>query len=80
VAIESGGREPSPRQLARLIETAKRENVRVIFVQPQFSPQSAASVARGINGAVIAIDPLSRDYIRNLMEMAEAVKTALADR
>jgi zinc transport system substrate-binding protein len=77
VAIESGGREPSPRQLARLIETARREGVRVIFVQPQFSSQSAASVARAIGGAVIAIDPLAEDYIGNLYELAETIKTAL---
>jgi zinc transport system substrate-binding protein len=79
VAIESGGREPSPRQLARLIEAARQEDVRVIFVQPQFSRRSAASVARAIGGAVIAIDPLAGDYLRNLEEMAETVRTALAD-
>jgi zinc transport system substrate-binding protein len=78
VAIESGGREPSPRQLARLIEAARAENVRVIFVQPQFSSQSALSVARAIDGVVVAIDPLARDYLRNLSEMSAAVKDALS--
>jgi len=77
MAIESGGREPSPRQLARLIEAARAEDVRVIFVQPQFSSRSAASVARAIDGAVVAIDPLARDYLRNLSEMAAVVKSAL---
>jgi zinc transport system substrate-binding protein len=77
IAVETGGSEPSARQLARLIEQARGSGVRVIFVQPQFSRKSAETVAAEIGGAVIPIDPLARDYIRNLEQMARAVEEGL---
>jgi zinc transport system substrate-binding protein len=77
IAVETGGAEPSARQLARLIEEAKTSNVRVIFVQPQFSQKSAGTIAAEIGGAVVPIDPLAGDYIENLEQMARAVEEGL---
>ena len=77
IAVETGGSEPSARQLARLIDQARSSDVRVIFVQPQFSRKSAETVAAEIGGAVIPIDPLARDYIENLEQMARAVEEGL---
>jgi zinc transport system substrate-binding protein len=75
--IESEGKEPSGQQLARMIELAKAEGVRVIFVQPQFSKKSAQSVADAIGGVVASIDPLAKDYVANLEGVASAVREAL---
>jgi zinc transport system substrate-binding protein len=77
MTVETGGTEPSARQLARLIEEAKAREVRVIFVQPQFSQKSAQTVASEIEGAVVPIDPLARDYLENLENMARAVEEGL---
>lgn len=77
-SVEVSGKEPSPRQLASIIEKAKEEGVRVIFVQPQFSPRLAESVAREIGGAVVPLDPLARDYLLNLERIGEAISKALA--
>jgi zinc transport system substrate-binding protein len=77
IAVETGGTEPSARQLARLIEEARERGVRVIFVQPQFSQKSAETIAAEIDGEVIPIDPLARDYIENIEKMARAVKEGL---
>jgi zinc transport system substrate-binding protein len=77
IAVETGGSEPSARQLARLIEQAKSEGVRVVFVQPQFSRKSAQTIAAEIGGAVVPIDPLARDYVKNLERMARAVEEGL---
>jgi len=76
-AVEMGGKEPSAKQLAQLIEQAKAEGVRVIFVQPQFSRASAETVARAIGGAVVALDPLAGNYLENLETMAEEIRRAL---
>jgi len=77
IAVETGGAEPSARQLTRLIEQARIAGVRVIFVQPQFSQKSAETIAAEIGGAVVPIDPLARDYIDNLERMARAVEEGL---
>lgn len=75
--IEIEGKDPSGQQLARMIEMAKDEDVRIIFVQPQFSADSARRVAEAIGGAVVSINPLARDYLSNLEQVAVAVREAL---
>lgn len=73
IPIEIEGKEPSAKQLARIIDKAKKDGVRVIFVQPQFSRKSAESIAGAIEGAVVPINPLARDYLANLDRMASSV-------
>jgi zinc transport system substrate-binding protein len=75
--IEIEGKDPSGQQLVRVIEMAKEQGVRVIFVQPQFSRQSAERVAGAIDGAVLPIDPLARDYVGNLERVATEIREAL---
>jgi zinc transport system substrate-binding protein len=75
--IEIQGKTPTARQLAAIIERAREEGVKVIFVQPQFSRKSAQIVAQAVGGAVVPIDPLARDYITNLERMASAVVEGL---
>jgi len=79
VAVEIEGKEPSPRQLSELIKKAKKDAVKVIFVQPQFAKKNAETVARAIGGAVVPINPLAKDYLRNLKEMAVTIKRALLE-
>lgn len=77
VAVETGGSEPSAQQLARLIERARQRQVRIIFVQPQFSRTGAGAVAEAIGGVVVPLDPLAEDYVENLREMARLIADAL---
>jgi len=76
-AIEMLGREPTGRQLARIIEHARTEDVRVIFVQAQFSRSSAEAVAEAIGGSVVVMDPLARDHLANLERVAREIGAAL---
>ncbi|UCD64240.1 MAG: zinc ABC transporter substrate-binding protein [Candidatus Zixiibacteriota bacterium] len=76
-AIEAGGKEPSARQLAELVERAERDSVSVIFIQPQFSQRQAESVGRAIGAGVQTLDPLSGDYLNNLVDMATSIASAL---
>ncbi len=78
IPIEKLGKEPGPKQLATLIEQARTQAIRVIFVQPQFSRKSAEEVARAIGGRVEMVDSLDPDYFASLRRMAEAL--AAADR
>ena len=66
IAVEIEGKEPSAGDMARLVETAKENNIKIIFVQPQFSTKSAEVIAKEIGGSVVAVDPLPQDYITNL--------------
>jgi zinc transport system substrate-binding protein len=78
VAVETGGKEPTGKQLSALIDRATRSHVKVIFVQPQFDQKNAETTAKAIGGAVVSLDPLSPDYLKNLSDMASRIESALA--
>ena len=75
-AIEIGGKEPSPATLEQVIEHAKEEDVKIIFVQPEFSQNSARSIAQAIGGAVVTLAPLNPDYINNLLHISSELEKA----
>jgi zinc transport system substrate-binding protein len=77
VPVQIEGKEPTPRQLARLIELAKEDDVKVIFATPQFSKKSADALAQAIGGAVVPLDDLAPNYLKNLREMAAKLDSAL---
>ncbi|MEA2067692.1 MAG: zinc ABC transporter substrate-binding protein [Verrucomicrobiota bacterium] len=77
VPIELEGKSPSPRQLANLIEQARAEGVKVVFVQKQFPASSANAVAQAIGGTVVQLDPLAEDVVANLRQIAESIIQAL---
>ncbi len=76
-SIEVDGKEPSPRDLARIIAAGKESGARVVFVQPQFSRKSAAVIARQIGATVVPLDPLAEDWAENLRSAARALAEAL---
>jgi len=73
VAIQTAGREPGARALADLVDSAARQEVRAVFVQPQFSERSAEAVAGEIGAVVVALDPLAYDCLGNLRAIADTV-------
>ncbi len=72
-AIESGSRRPEPKQIATLIEKAKKDGVKLVFVQPQFDQSSAKTLAEAIGGQVMELDPLKEDVFANLNGIAETI-------
>jgi zinc transport system substrate-binding protein len=77
VPVEIEGKSPKPAQLKQHIEHAKKNGIKVIFAQPQFSAKSAALVAREIGGEVVLADPLEEDWLANMRAVAEQFKSAL---
>lgn len=75
-AVEFQGKEPGAKRLSQLIKAAKKEGVKVIFVQPQFSRKSADAVAAAIGGTVVPLNPVAKDYMENLHTMATAIQNA----
>lgn len=73
MAIEIEGKEPSPRQLAKIIRKCRSENIKVMFVQQQFSSRATQTIADSIGGSVIRLDPLAEDYFSNLELISQTV-------
>ena len=76
-SIEIEGKDPTIKQLKDIITEAGKDNIKVIFVQEQFNARSAEKVAQEINGVVVRIDPLARDYINNLRTIADLINNNL---
>ena len=77
IPIELGGNEPTPRMLEKVIALARERDIRVIFVQPEFSKTSAERVAQAIDGAVVEVAPLRPDYLENMYEIAAKIEDGI---
>ncbi|MGB9685529.1 MAG: metal ABC transporter solute-binding protein, Zn/Mn family [Rectinema subterraneum] len=75
-AVELGGKEPTQKELTTLVELAKKEKAKAIFVQAQFSQSAAQAVANTVGAAVVPIDPLAADWLANLGRMGQALLNA----
>jgi zinc transport system substrate-binding protein len=75
-AIEVNGKEPKPRDLAELIKMGRKNGVKTVFVQPQFSKRAAATIAKDLNAVVVETDPLDADFIGNTQKFIDALKEA----
>jgi zinc transport system substrate-binding protein len=75
-AVETGGREPGPRDLARLIGDARQEKAAAIFVQAQFPAEAARTAAAAIGAELVSLDPLAADWLANIRLMGSALKKA----
>jgi zinc transport system substrate-binding protein len=78
ISIEELGKEPTASHIGELINRARKDNIKIIFVPTQFNPQSAKIIASGIGGRVVPLDNLSREYLKNMRaissELIEALK------
>ncbi len=76
IPVQREGKEPGAKALAALVDEARREGVKVIFVQPQLSSRAAEQLARAIHGRVETIDPLAPDYVENMLRVARLIAEA----
>ena len=74
ISIEEGGKEPSPAQLKKLIETCRNENVHTIFVQQEFDQRNAQLIAHELGIDIVSINPLSYDWTEEMLRTAKGLK------
>jgi zinc transport system substrate-binding protein len=79
-AIEADGKQPSPKQLRELVQKARSEKVKVIFIQPQFDRHSAQTVADALGARVVLINDMEKEVIVNLQDMAIKIEKAFRDK
>ena len=77
LAIEKEGKSVIASELRRIVEVAKDKGIDVIFVQKGFDAKSARSVAREIKGKIMEVDPLEKNWIRNLDDFALLLRAVI---
>lgn len=71
--IEVSGKEPKPKELMNLMQTAKKEKVHAIFTQPEFSDKSAKIMAQELHLKVIKVSPLQKAWDKQLVKIAKSI-------
>lgn len=77
ISIEIAGKAPKAREVKQLIEFATANQIRMIFVQPQFSVKQAEIIASETGATLITADPLAENWHENLKTVATAISEAL---
>ncbi len=79
ISVEFEGKEPPPAMLRELIDRARKDGLRTIFVQKEYDTKNAQAIADETGSVVKIIDPLSEDWFDTNMEIIKAVYSSLAD-
>lgn len=75
--IEEESKEPTAEGIKNLIDQARKYDIKVIFASPEFSTKSAEAVAREIDGSVVLISSLEKNYVENMRKAAEIFAGAM---
>jgi len=79
ISVEFEGKEPPPALLKSLIDRARVDGLKTIFVQREYDTKNAQAIADETGSVVKIIDPLSEDWFDTNMEIIKAVYESLAD-
>lgn len=76
ISIEHNGKEPSVKWIQEIIDFAKSENIKAIFVQEEFDKRNAEIISKELGIEIIEVHPLKEDYeteMKNLLNKLETI-------
>lgn len=73
IAVEHEGKEPTPKQLASLVDIAKRNGIKYILYQPQYSKDKVSGIAAETGAQAVMIDPLCDDIIQGIKDLTDLI-------
>ena len=74
IPIEEEGREPSAAQLKDVISKGKEENVKILFVQEEFSNRNIDIIKNSLNVEAVAINPLSYHLDEEMIRISKLLQ------
>jgi zinc transport system substrate-binding protein len=79
ISVEYEGKEPPPSRMKELIDRARKENIRSIFVQREFDSKNAKAIAGEIGAEITLIDPLSENWQKSTTDILNALHKSLLE-
>ncbi|MDR0748606.1 MAG: zinc ABC transporter substrate-binding protein [Tannerellaceae bacterium] len=73
LCIEMEGKEPSPAQLKKLVETSRLHQTKVVFIQQEFDRKNAELIAKETGCRLVAINPLSYNWSKEMIHIAKSL-------
>ncbi len=77
VSVEYEGKEPPPSRMKELIDFARNEELKTIFIQREYDTKNAQAIADEIGADLVIIDPLSEDWYKSTEDMIIALYNSL---
>jgi zinc transport system substrate-binding protein len=79
IPVEFEGKEPTPSRMRDLIDRARKERLKIIFVQKEYDTKNARAIADEIGAEIKIIDPLSEDWMKATNDIIDAVNLSLIE-
>ena len=76
VNIQVENKTPSPRELLGIIKQAKKDKIKVIFMQAQFNDRPAKMISDRTGAKIVKINPLTTDSLAILKSATDALVNA----
>jgi len=71
--IEFEGKNPSPAQMKALVDLARQENIKVVFVQQEFDSSNAETIAKEIGAKIVPLNLLSYYWSEEMVKIAKSL-------
>ncbi len=71
VSIEFEGKDPTPQQLTKLLDTAKKNKINTVFIQRQYNNKGARLIADYLGAKIVNLDPYSENYLESVLTIAK---------
>lgn len=76
--VEIGGQEPSPGELAQLLDLAQKNQIKALYIQRNTSLKMAETVSQALGiEKTIQLEPLAEDWPANMLEIARLLAEGL---
>jgi zinc transport system substrate-binding protein len=79
ISVEYEGKEPSPSRMKELIDRAREDGLKTIFVQREYDTKNAKAIANEIGAEVKIIDPLSEEWQKATMDIINVLHTSFSE-
>ena len=79
IPVEYEGKEPPPSRMKELIDRARKDRLKTVFVQREYDTKNAKAIAGEIGGEIRIIDPLSEDWQKVTIDIINALHNSLIE-
>lgn len=79
IPVEYEGKEPPPSRMKNLIDRARKDGLKTIFIQQEYDTKNAKAIAGEIGGEIKIIDPLSEEWLKTTSDIVVDLYNSLTE-
>ena len=72
-SIEADGKEPTPLYLSSLLNEAKKNQIDLVVISPQYDRKGALLLAKELKAEIVSLDPYKENVLENLKAITHAL-------